>query len=107
MVEWKRSRAVSRVWGTLGACNGVALVNVWHSELWRHCATSESLLGANLNYGLRVRWTGHSGKVTNTGTKTGTEATCLPLQVIELIGEPRRNRTFNLRIKSPLLCQLS
>jgi len=27
--------------------------------------------------------------------------------VVDTIGEPPRNRTANLRIKSPLLCQLS
>ena len=30
--------------------------------------------------------------------RTGTEATGLAPQVVESIGEPRRNRTFNLRI---------
>ena len=43
---------------------------------------------------------------TKVGTKTGTEDELSP-QMVDTVGEPRRNRTFNLRIKSPLLCQLS
>jgi hypothetical protein len=43
---------------------------------------------------------------TKASTKTGTMGPVSP-QVLEGVGEPRRNRTFNLRIKSPLLCQLS
>ena len=43
---------------------------------------------------------------TKMGTKTGTEGD-KSSQLIDMIGEPRRNRTVNLRIKSPLLCQLS
>ena len=43
---------------------------------------------------------------TKMGTKTGTEGE-KSSQVVDLDGEPPRNRTANLRIKSPLLCQLS